>query len=71
MSFSQRPNKNSDLWRYAGLGVQIFAALGLAVFAGIKADGWLNFSSPLLVWIFPLLFIAGMIYKLIKDTNRK
>jgi len=57
--------------RYAGLGAQLFASLGLAVFAGYKADGWLHTPLPLLVWILPLLFLCFTIYKLIKDTNKR
>ncbi len=57
--------------RYAGLGAQIFASLGIAVFIGYKADDWLNTPIPLLVWIIPLLILIGMIYRLIKDTSKK
>lgn len=57
--------------RYAGLGGQILVAIGLAVFVGLKADGWLRFSFPLLVWLLPLLTLSAMIYKLIKDTSKK
>ncbi|HVG12087.1 MAG TPA: hypothetical protein VM843_03740 [Flavisolibacter sp.] len=62
---------NSDLLRYAGLGMQLFVALGLAVFGGLKADNWLNGGKPLLVWILPLIIIVAMIYKLVKDTSKK
>ena len=57
--------------RYAGLGAQIFVSLGLAVFAGYKADKWLNISLPLLVWLLPFLVLCLMIYKLIRDTSKK
>ena len=57
--------------RYAGLGGQIFVSLGLAVFAGYKADGWLHMPLPLLVWILPLVILGVMIYKLIKDTSKR
>lgn len=69
----QKPSKksNSDLLRYAGLGTQIFVALGLAVYIGLKGDNWLNTSFPILVWVLPLLVIVIMIYKLIKDTSKK
>jgi uncharacterized membrane protein len=67
----QKHSKNSDLLRYAGLGTQIFVALGLAVFAGYKADQWLNFPFPLLVWLLPLAVVSVMIYKLIKDTSKR
>jgi hypothetical protein len=68
----QKPNKNtSPLLRYAGLGAQIFAALGIAVFAGYKLDKWINISVPLLVWILPLLVLTGMIYQVVKDTGKR
>lgn len=57
--------------RYAGLGGQIFASLGIAVFAGYKADDWLNVPLPLLVWILPLVVLCMMIYKLIKETSKR
>ncbi len=73
MKPSPKRNKsgNSDLLRFAGLGMQLFVALGLAVFGGLKADSWLNGSKPLLVWILPLVVIIAMIYKLVKDTSKK
>jgi hypothetical protein len=68
----QKQNKNtSPLLRYAGLGAQIFASLGIAVFIGYKADKWLNMAIPLLVWVLPLLVLVVMIYKLIKDTGKR
>lgn len=59
---------NSDLMRYAGLGMQIFVSLGIAVFAGYKLDHWIKLSFPLLVWLLPLTVLGLMIYKLVKDT---
>jgi uncharacterized membrane protein YhiD involved in acid resistance len=64
-------NNNRDLIKYAGLTTQIFVALGLAVFMGIKLDAWMQISFPVLVWVLPLLVIVSLIYKLIKETNRK
>ena len=62
---------SNDLLRYAGLGGQILVAIGLAVFVGLKADGWLHTPIPLLVWLLPLVVVSMMIYKLIKDTSKK
>lgn len=69
----QKPIKknNRDLLRYAGLGTQIFVALGLAVYIGLKADGWMKTPFPILVWVLPLLIIIVMIFKLIKETSKK
>ena len=68
---SQKNNNNKDLLRYAGLATQLFLAIGLAVFFGIKLDAWLNISFPVLVWVLPLLIIIAVMYKLIKETNTK
>ncbi|MEO6915754.1 MAG: AtpZ/AtpI family protein [Chitinophagaceae bacterium] len=65
------PSSNNDLLRYAGLTTQIFVALGLAVYLGLKLDKWLSLSFPLSVLILPLAVIVAMMYKLLKETNRK
>ena len=67
-------NKNAgdkQLLRYSGLAMQFLISIGIGVFIGLKADQWLNLSIPLLVWLLPLLFICGMIFKIIKDTSKK
>lgn len=63
-------NSNSYLLRYAGLGAQMLASIGIALFIGIKADGWLR-TAPLFTIALPLLVLAGLFYQLIKDTQRK
>jgi hypothetical protein len=69
---NSKPRSNtSEIARYAGLGAQIFTSLGIAVFIGYKADGWLHTSLPLLVWALPLVVLIVMIYKLVKDTSKR
>lgn len=69
---SRKQNKpTNDLLRYAGLGAQLFASLGISVFIGYKVDQWMNTSIPLAVWIIPLLVLCGMIYRLVKETSKK
>jgi len=67
---SNKPD-NNQLWKYAGLVMQFFISIGIAVFVGIKLDGWMNTKIPLLAWILPLLVILGIIIKIIKDTSIK
>lgn len=67
----KQKNRNKDLLRYAGLGMQIFVSLGIAVFAGIKADEWLRMPMPIFAWVLPLIVICVMIYKLIKETSKR
>jgi undecaprenyl pyrophosphate phosphatase UppP len=69
----QQPDKNNNriLLRYAGMGAQILVSLGVAVFIGLKLDGWMHTPFPILVWVLPLLVIIGMIIKTIKDTSKQ
>jgi uncharacterized membrane protein len=69
--YKPQKQNNSDLMRYAGMGTQIFVSLGIAVFAGYKADKWLRFSIPLLVWLLPFAVLCLMIYKIIRETSKR
>ena len=71
MTNNSSPKGNRDLWKYAGLGTQIFVALGLMVFFGIKLDEWLGLSFPVSTILLPLMVIVAMLYKLLKDTNAR
>jgi uncharacterized membrane protein YjgN (DUF898 family) len=73
MESKQQPTKknNTDLIRYASMGTQIFVGLGLAVFAGLKADKWLKISAPLLVVVLPVLVLAGILYKIVRETSKQ
>ena len=62
---------NRELMEYAGMGMQFLVSIALGIFIGLKADEWLNFSFPLLVWVLPLLIIIGLIIKIVKDTSKK
>jgi hypothetical protein len=66
-----KKNDNSLLLKYAGLATQLFVALALAVYLGLKLDGWLALKNPIFVWALPLIVIAAIIYKVIKDTSPK
>ncbi len=66
---SPQRNNNKELLRYAGLGTQLLAAIGIAVFAGIKADKWLQ-TFPLLSCVLPLVVLSALFYKLFRETSR-
>jgi len=70
---SSSPNKKPDvsLLKYASIGSQFLAGIGIGVFAGYKGDQWLNLKIPLLVWMLPLVIIIGFIIKLVKDTAKR
>lgn len=67
----KKERNNQLLLRYAGLGTQLLAAIALAVYGGLKLDEWIKPGMTLLVWLLPLLMIAAIIYKIIKDTAPK
>jgi F0F1-type ATP synthase assembly protein I len=64
------PNNNKDILRYAGLGSQLLAAIGLAVFTGLKADKWLH-TSPVFACVLPLLALGAIFYKLVRETGKQ
>ena len=60
---------NSQLWKYSGMVMQFFTAIGLTVWLGILTDKKLNAKIPIATWVFPLLAIIGIIIKVIRDTS--
>ena len=56
--------------RYAGLGTQLLVSIGIAVFAGLKADQWLH-SSPIFSCALPLLVLFAVFYKIMRQTGNK
>ena len=68
---TDKKKPDRQLLRYAGLATQFFVSIGLGVFLGLKADQWLKFSTPWLVWILPLLIIIGLIVTIVRDTSKK
>ena len=67
----EQEKQNRYLMRYAGLATQFLVGIALAVFIGLKADGWLHISIPVFSWLLPLLTIVAMLYKIAKDTSKK
>jgi hypothetical protein len=53
------------------MAAQFLVVIGLMVFIGLKADEYLKVSFPIFVWLLPLLIIAGLIIKAIRDTSNK
>ena len=70
-TMADKNDNNKTIMQYAGMGVQFLVGIALAVFIGIKADGWFHLSFPLLVWLLPLIMIFGVTYKIVKETSKK
>ncbi|NVO19764.1 MAG: AtpZ/AtpI family protein [Bacteroidetes bacterium] len=56
--------------RYTNLAFQMFAIIGIGIFAGVKLDQWLNLSFPVFTLILSILSVAAAIYSAIKDLIR-
>lgn len=75
----QTTNKDSKKYKrssaylleYSGLAIQLMAALGIAVFLGLKTDGWLNLNFHLFAFVLPVLVITGLLVRVVKDTSKK
>jgi F0F1-type ATP synthase assembly protein I len=69
---SLQDNKNNrPLMQYASLSVQLTAGLLIAAFLGKKLDAGLHFSTPVFIWVFPVIVIVASMLMLIKDTLNK
>ncbi|MEI6436439.1 MAG: AtpZ/AtpI family protein [Bacteroidota bacterium] len=65
------PGKNfNDYARYSGMAFQMLAIILLGVFAGWKADQWLN-SKPVFTVILSLISVVLAIYFVTRDLLRK
>ena len=71
MDPAKNNKSNSQLWQYAGLASQFLVSMGIGVFIGLKLDKWIKTTFPVFVWILPLLIMAGIIAKLLKDTSKR
>jgi len=63
--------KRRELLKWAGLGTQVLASVGVSVFLGFKADKWFKLSFPILSWLLPLLVIAGLLINLVREGSNK
>jgi hypothetical protein len=66
----KKPPNNKLLYQYAGFAFQLLASLGIAIFAGLKLDGWIKPGIPVFVWLLPLLVIIITLIKAIRDTSK-
>ena len=53
------------------LGAHFFGSIIIAMGIGWKLDPMAGFSSPLLIWILPLLAVVFNLVKIIVETNKK
>lgn len=66
----EKPGSN-PLLQYAGLAAQLAAGLLLTVYLGKWIDTKTGLTIPILIWLLPLLFLIGVLIKVVKDTSKK
>jgi hypothetical protein len=68
---NEKKGNNHEISRYAGIGAQFVAGILICLWLGKKTDQWLQFQTPVFIWMMPLFFITGTIIKLIYETGKK
>lgn len=63
-------NKNKDFMRYAGLGSQMMATLGVMTWLGWYLDKKTSWNFPLFIIILPLIGLIIALWQLIKAFNK-
>lgn len=61
----------NNILRFASLGTQFLASIVLTAWLGVYIDKKLAFTTPIFVWLLPLLTIIGLLAKIIKDASQK
>jgi len=62
--------KSSGVLRYAGMATEWMLLLLLAVWAGHKTDGLLNWNLPLFVILLPVAALVFLLWKLVQDVSK-
>ena len=66
-----QPDDRNAYMRYATMGTQMLAIIGLGVFGGYNIDKWLGWKVPVFTLILSLLSVAAAIYLSVKDVLKK
>ncbi len=62
-------NSKNIMAAYGSLAAQFLVGTAVTVYGGIWIDKKINAKTPVFTWVLPLLFIIGMLYKIIKDNT--
>ncbi|WP_367112867.1 AtpZ/AtpI family protein [uncultured Chitinophaga sp.] len=65
-----RKKQSNAYLRYIGLGFQLIALIGVALFAGYKIDQWTGLRFPLFMIVLSLLAIGLLLWRIVKDTSK-
>ena len=59
-------NNNTSILRFAGMGFQLAAAIGLGVVVGMKVDEYLMWEQPMGTALFGLIGLVAGMYQVLK-----
>lgn len=65
-SRSEVKNNSTSILRFAGMGFQLAAAIGLGVVVGMKMDEYLLWEQPMGTALFGLIGLAAGMYQVLK-----
>lgn len=65
-SRSEVKNNSTSILRFAGMGFQLAAAIGLGVVVGMKVDEYLMWEQPMGTALFGLIGLAAGMYQVLK-----
>lgn len=68
---NKKQRKPVSYLQYAGMASQWIILLLVAVYLGRWMDTRVQVKQPLFIWLLPLLGLAGLLIKLIRDTSKK
>ncbi len=63
--------KPVDMMRFASLGTQFLVSIGITAWLGLWLDKKFAFTTPIFVWLLPLLTIIGLLVAIIKEASQK
>lgn len=66
----KRVSGGSAYLKYSGLGFQLFAMVGLALWVGQKIDAKFELDPPYITILFILIAFGGFMAKLIVDLSK-
>lgn len=61
---------SNSMMRYAGLGTQWMAMLGIAVWGGWKLDQLTGWKVPVFIITLPLISLCVSLWQLIREFNK-
>lgn len=67
----KQPDDKVSMMRYASMGTQMMAIIGLGVFGGVKLDEYLGWKTPICTLVLSLLSVSAAIYLSVKDFLKR